>query len=531
MSLLYTPQKAQEQAQSSAAEPPAIDNSCVICKETIVDNQEILIITTCSHEFHRACIEHALSQSAECPQCKCACELVDLIVKRSDNTLPKNSPKQKTGNSNRGKPRGAMAKKHFTRNYTKSLGQEFSQQSSFEPNGSHVVIQTDERIYSPQMDIRFNRPENFVEQCPQPNNSQNYSNAVDYSQLNQMIENTVTRLLRNLNIVPNSINQNQNIQANVRQRQTPPVSSNNQFLQPPQYHTSEPLRQNLSGNHYIDPNYSLKTDKITAIIQNWNIKFDGSNNGLTVEEFLYRVRSLTTENFSGDFNIICKHLPMLLTGKARDWYWRYHKQVDRIEWTEFCAALRYQYKNFKSNFDVREEVRNRKMRSGETFEVFYDNICSMLDRLETPMPESELVELLTRNLRPDIRHELLYVPIYSIAHLRKLVQMRENLLADDYFRRHPTTKPAVLPMQRRTVAEVEFLEDKPEDITNSYELSVDAIRQGPNAVKCWNCDEPGHHWEDCVKDRIVFCYGCGTKNVYKPQCPRCLARKISVSKN
>ncbi|KAI8116182.1 hypothetical protein CVS40_11707 [Lucilia cuprina] len=530
MSVMYTPQKSQDQAQSSAADPSANENVCIVCRDNIIDTQEILIIVTCSHEFHRNCIESALSQSAECPQCKCACDLADLVVKRADNTLPKNSPRPKSGNPSRGKPRGAMAKKHFTRNYTKSLGQEFAQQSSFDTNGSHVVIQNDERISSPQMDHSFNRPGNLAEPFPQTNNSQNITNAVDYSQISQMIENTVTRLLGNLNILPNPTNQNRNFQANVRPTQPQPVSSNNQFLQPPQYNP-EPVRQNFSGNQFLDPNYSLKIDKITAIIQNWNIKFDGSANGLTVEEFLYRVRSLTTENFGGDFNIICKHLPMLLTGKARDWYWRYHKQVDRIDWTEFCAALRYQYKNFKSNFDVREEVRNRKMRPGETFEVFYDNICSMLDRLETPMPESELVEILTRNLRPDIRHELLYVPIYSIAHLRKLVQMRENLLADDYFKRHTPSKPATLPIPRRAVAEVDFDEDKPVDITNSYEHSVDAIRQGPNVLKCWNCEELGHHWEDCVKDRIVFCYGCGTKNIYKPQCPRCSARKISLSKN
>lgn len=338
-----------------------------------------------------------------------------------------------------------------------------------------------------------------------------------------MIESSITRLLRNFNIVPNNVHQGQGVQNNLGPTQPPPTSANNQFLQPPQSIGHNPSRLNVPVNPLSDSSYSLRVEKITAIIQNWNIKFDGSANGLTVEEFLYRVRSLTVENFNGDLNVICKNLPMLLTGKARDWYWRYHKQVDRIQWDEFCSALRYQFKDFKSNFDVREEVRNRKMRPWETFEAFYENICSMLDRLETPIPETELVEILTRNLRPDIRHELLYVPIYSLAHLRKLVQMRENLLADDSFSQRASSKAPSISFPKFSESE--------KDQTNSYELSVDAVSRGQNVSKCWNCEEFGHHWEDCLKDRIVFCYGCGTKNVYKPQCSRCSLRKISVSKN
>lgn len=151
------------------------------------------------------------------------------------------------------------------------------------------------------------------------------------------------------------------------------------------------------------------------MIQNWNLKFDGSCNGITVDEFLYRVRCLTEENFNNDFSLVCKNLHILLTGKARDWYWRYHKQVRNIDWKEFCLALKYQFKEFKTSFDIQEEVPNRKMKPNETFETFFEAVSAMLDKLETPIPESELIEILTKNLRPEIRHELLYVPVYSIA--------------------------------------------------------------------------------------------------------------------
>lgn len=38
---------------------------------------------------------------------------------------------------------------------------------------------------------------------------------------------------------------------------------------------------------------------------------------------------------------------------------------------------------------------------------------------------------------------------------------------------------------------------------------------------CWNCKKTGHRYQECMSERNVFCYGCGTANVYKPTCSRC----------
>ena len=154
-------------------------------------------------------------------------------------------------------------------------------------------------------------------------------------------------------------------------------------------------------NRIVSPgsysNFSnLHNDKITSIIQNWGLKFDGTSTGLTVEEFLYRLKTLTNDNFQGDFNIICKNLHMLLTGKARDWFWRYHKQVEVVNWEDFNEAIRLQYKEFKSSFDIREEIRNRKQKSGESFDMYYEALSSIMDRLPSPLSEMELIEIITR---------------------------------------------------------------------------------------------------------------------------------------
>lgn len=114
----------------STQDLPELSSACIICSEDMIESQEILIITTCNHEFHRNCIETYLSKSSECPYWKKCCELADLKIKRTESQLPRNSPVQQTNKKSmqtRGKLRGAMAKKYNTRNASKNLNQEFCQ--------------------------------------------------------------------------------------------------------------------------------------------------------------------------------------------------------------------------------------------------------------------------------------------------------------------------------------------------------------------------------------------------------------------
>lgn len=125
----------------------------------------------------------------------------------------------------------------------------------------------------------------------------------------------------------------------------------------------------------------MSSEKETSIIQSWNLKFDGSPSGLNVDEFLYRIKSLTNDSFNGDFSIICRNLNTLLNGKAKEWYWRYLKQTPNLNWNDFCIAIRGQYKDFKTTYDIRVDIRNRKQKCNESFDMFFDAISSIMDRL------------------------------------------------------------------------------------------------------------------------------------------------------
>lgn len=179
----------------------------------------------------------------------------------------------------------------------------------------------------------------------------------------------------------------------------------------------------------------------------------------------------------------------------------------------------------------KEEIRSRKQKPNESFDVFFEAVSSIMDKLSRPMSEQELIGILARNLRPDIRQDLLYVPIHSLSHLRKLVQMRENFLNDEYVRKNLTTRNASSNLApKRYVADIDNGLDDNFDTPESNEHVVEAFHK-PLISKCWNCQDTGHHWQDCLEERTIFCYGCGASNIYKPNCVKCAARKSSASKN
>lgn len=503
---------------------------CFICKELLPEGQEYLTLRQCLHTFHRKCIEEHLSSSTECPSCKVQCNLTDLKI----NSLGTKSQHKPVHRRNNGKGRGAMAKHYNTRYAEKNQLTEQANLLDFSPDVQGAVGMTP----TPQ-----NRTNELSQDNSRPLQQPSLYRPVDYGEIQKMVETSLCSLLTSLKILPNNqpgfnhtnlnqvqIDESANLTSNSNRNNNSNShsNSNNSPRGTQASHTQTQSHLSTSTNHFSVSNLPIQPDKITTIIQNWHLKFDGSPTGLTVDEFLYRVTTLTEDNFNGDFSLICRNLNILLSGKAREWYWRYRKNATRIIWEEFCDAIKFQYRDFKTSFDIREEIRNRKQRNGESFDSFFEAVTAIHDRLPTQMPELELIEILTRNLRPEIRQELLYIPINSLAHLRKLVHMRENFLNDDYVRKQLSNRPVNVNPIKRQVSEIS---DYPVESEEETFNSINSIQNLSHEYRCWNCDEKGHLWENCLNERKIFCYGCGAKDTYKPNCTTCSEAKLKFQRN
>lgn len=140
---------------------------------------------------------------------------------------------------------------------------------------------------------------------------------------------------------------------------------------------------------------SVRPDKISQIISNWRLKYSGNSSGLSIDAFIYRVEALTNQTLGGNFDLLCRNASALFEAKACDWYWRYHKSVREIKWPDLC------------------------------FDAFYDSILELVDHLDQPLGETLMIEILRRNILPEIQHEILNLQIFSVDHLRDICRKRE----------------------------------------------------------------------------------------------------------
>lgn len=189
---------------------------------------------------------------------------------------------------------------------------------------------------------------------------------------------------------------------------------------------------------------TFHAEKVLNIMKNWRLKYTDHDNHLPVDEFIYRVNILTTKNLGGDFELLCRHEHSLFDGKALEWYWRYHRQNDNIDWTTLTAALKVKYKPDYNDFDILDDIRRRKQKQNETFDQYFDIISSYTDKLKTHISDRDLCETVHRNLRSDIRHELLHSNITSVSQLRTEVRKHEKFINDTLGTEHRRSNKAML---------------------------------------------------------------------------------------
>ena len=225
----------------------------------------------------------------------------------------------------------------------------------------------------------------------------------------------------------------------------------------------------------------------------------------------------------GNFQTLCEHAQCLFIKDAKDWYWHYRRTVNTVTWLNLCEALRTNFEHHRSDIDIKEDMRARNQNFSESFDEYKNAVFKIADNLSNPLREQEMVDTLLRGLRPKIRQQLLYVNIDSISELRRLCIKGENLLKEISKNDSNLNRPNI---SRRNINEISNdIEDNPNEITPTL---VD-VNEVSRTFVCWNCRKDGHRYFDCMEERTVFCYGCGTVGVFKPSCVKCNSGNLKAS--
>lgn len=487
---------------------------CNACASLITSELQFQL-ASCGHTFHKTCLASCAKMRPYCPVCNARLH---------------------------GDGQGVGSAGVKTRSQKKNTGNQASNEQGNEQASTSAAVGNGGAATDSSTAVNPDALKEMVTSVVSAQQSQLFSSLSD--QMSKLIQTNIEVSLSrlNLNARPNTPST-----SHVHPQYTPP--SQGRIVPPPRMQTlpavenqtfqqifglslgssdpnnvqnpinSGPMNSAATGAAFTHSSLSdlaSRPDKVLHIIANWRLKFSGNFNSLSVESFIYRVEALTIQTLQGDYDLLCRNASSLFEGKAADWFWRYHRSVSSVSWRDLCRALRQQYGDSRTDVDIRELIRDRKQKNGENFDSFFESVVELTDRLKQPLSDDTLVEILRRNLLPEIQHEILNVRIHSIQELRDICRRREFFM-QDIRRKHGSSfsKPTTMP---RRISELgnDCVED---NFSTQFEEEGEAV--SAISLCCWNCQKPGHRYQDCLADRTIFCYGCGTPDTYKPSCKKC----------
>lgn len=90
--------------------------------------------------------------------------------------------------------------------------------------------------------------------------------------------------------------------------------------------------------------------------------------------------------------LVCGNASVLFDWKAREFNWRFHKTAGSSKWDLLTDALGKQFRDTRTDVDLKKAIRDRKQEDRESFESFYDAIVQIMESLEVSVPEKDMIE-------------------------------------------------------------------------------------------------------------------------------------------
>lgn len=256
------------------------------------------------------------------------------------------------------------------------------------------------------------------------------------------------------------------------------------------------------------PNTTVKVDK-------WNISYDRNED---VSDFLFKVDTLAKRSKCSDETLIAS-FHILLKGKAETWFWAYLRQAPNTSLNEVKRAMRKQFGRAENECDKILRIIERRQLPKESFDDFFTEVIAMNSRLSQPMSDMKMIDLIKNNVKDSVGSLLFMDDSIDLDSLRDAGRRAERYVIRQNQQR-----------SRRFVSEIEENNGAENNLENNHEVEAFKFHKNLNHVKnnidtsrfkCWNCDQVGHSFYDCPsKERKLFCYRCGEKNVTTPQCPK-----------
>jgi len=106
---------------------------------------------------------------------------------------------------------------------------------------------------------------------------------------------------------------------------------------------------------FTSSDLSSRPDKVGQITSSWKLRFDGDKDGLSV----YKTR----QTLNSRFDLLCGNA--CSRERRAKFYWRFHITSDSSRGDLLTEALHKQYRDTRTDVDLRESIRGRKQKKGK----------------------------------------------------------------------------------------------------------------------------------------------------------------------
>nr|CAI5855249.1 unnamed protein product [Callosobruchus analis] len=208
-------------------------------------------------------------------------------------------------------------------------------------------------------------------------------------------------------------------------------------------------------------------------------------------------------------------------------------------WDDLCNQLRDTFLPHDYEYGLWDEIRSRTQGTNEKVVNFVVVMESLFRKLREPVSEHTKVNIIQRNFLPYIQRQLALHPVTTVSQIMSMARsIEEAHVRAQRYQPPPSSVKGLLEPElryRRTegsapstncLAASTPCTSGPNMEENISLASLTNSPARPEAL-CWNCHQTGHKFRKCQREKQIFCFRCGRRDVTSNSCPHCVQKKLS----
>lgn len=269
----------------------------------------------------------------------------------------------------------------------------------------------------------------------------------------------------------------------------------------------------------VPPPIIIREDRKTLPAR-WGLKFSGDGQGLSLNSFLERVSDRRLAECLSESDLLRGAID-LFEGPARMWFRQHCRFAPFVDWKGLVIALRREFLKGTYDEELYHEILNRRQLPTESIGMYLSVMCTYFDRISTPVPEANRLQIIIRNLAPFYQNHMIGRRFDTISEFRVFALGLEDVKdrVDTY------SVPSGPTRLERMEPDLVFKQEAPQDRRGGLSSKPRGfVFAGKNSAQtCEIVNPPTSSSPAARTDR--YCFRCKLAGYTVLTCPRCNSRR------